>query len=72
MTLRHDFHNIPEDVDVILHPADANLIHRKSIKATRIADYFFCEGSDPERGPNYHLGDVAAFCEGWTPVEVAA
>ncbi len=72
MTLRHDFQNIPEDVDVILHPADANLIHREPVKAMRIADYFYCEGSDPERGPNYHLGDVAAFCEGWTPVEVAA
>lgn len=71
MTLRHDFENIPEDADVILHPAEANPVHREPVKAMRIGIYFFCEGTDPERGPDYYLGDVAAFCEGWQPIEVA-
>nr|WP_111299392.1 hypothetical protein [Paracoccus saliphilus] len=71
--MRHDFQNIPEDAEIILHPADANLIHREPVKAMRIADYFYCEGSDAERcGASYHLGDVAAFCRGWEMAEVAA
>ena len=42
------------------------------MKAIRQGAYFFCEGTDPEHGPDYHLGDVAAFCEGWEMDEVAA
>ena len=70
--MRHDFENIPEDADVILHPADANLIHREPVKATRQGAYFFCESTDSECGPDYCLGDVAAFCEGWEMDGVAA
>ena len=71
--MRHDFENIPENAAVILHPADANLIHRDPVEATRLGDYFYCEGSDPLRmGPDYHLGDVAAFCRGYDLVRVAA
>lgn len=62
---RTDFHNIEEGQRVTLHPADANLIHREPVVATYSAGYFFCDGTDPECGPDYSLSDVAAFCRGW-------
>ena len=71
--MRHDFQNIPEGADVILHPADANLIHREPVKATRLGDYFYCEGTDPLRmGADYGLGEIAAFMRGYEMVGVVA
>ena len=72
-SLRTDFEAIPDGARIRLHPADANLIHRAPVLATRLGDYFYCEGSDPMRmGADYHLGDVAAFCRGYELVEVTA
>ncbi|QBX34619.1 hypothetical protein E4191_07755 [Paracoccus liaowanqingii] len=71
--MRHDFENIPEDVVVILHPADANLIHREPVKATRLGDYFYCAGTDPMRmGADYGLGEIAAFMRGYELAAVTA
>lgn len=70
---RADFENIPEGARIRLHPADANLIHREPVLATRIGNYFYCDDSDPERqGPDYHLGDVAAFFAWFDLVGVTA
>lgn len=69
--MRHDFEGIPDGSTITLHPADANMLHRAPVKATRSGFYFFCEGSDPTDGPDYSMRDVSAFCEGWQPVEVA-
>lgn len=70
--MRHDFDAIPDGAAIILHPADANMLHRKPVRATRQGFYFYCEGTDPVDGPDYSMRDVSAFCEGWEAVEVAA
>ncbi|TJZ85797.1 hypothetical protein [Paracoccus hibiscisoli] len=71
--LRHDFEAIPDFSRIILHPADANLIHRNPVMATRLGDYFYCEGSDPmQMGADYYLGDVAGFMRGYELAEVTA
>lgn len=72
--LNHDFSEIPEGARIVLFPADANPIQKDPRKATFSGGYFFLDGSDPEAGPDYYMGDVAAFCRGWLPAddEVAA
>ena len=50
MILRHDFQNIPEDAEIILHPSEANPIHREPAKDQRIGIYLQCEGSNLYRG----------------------
>lgn len=63
---RTDFENIPQDAQIVLHPADANFIHREPVRATYMNGMFYCEGSDPlRRGADYHLGEVSAFCRAW-------
>lgn len=72
-SLRTDFDAIPDGARIRLHPADANFIHLEPVVAERIGDGFYCDGSDAlRRGPDYRLGDVAAFCRGYELVEVTA
>lgn len=63
--LRHDFEHIPDRAAVMLFPADANPLHRRPVRAIYAGGYFHCDGSDPSEGPDYYLGDVAAFCRGF-------
>lgn len=70
--IRTDFENITENARIILHPADANPIHRQPVMATHMRGYFYCDGTDPENWPDYYLGDVAAFCRGYELIEVTA
>lgn len=63
--MRTDFENLPEGRAVILHPSEANLLHRKPVRAERQGFYIFAENDPAEEGPSYSMRDVSAFCRGW-------
>lgn len=64
--MRTDFQNLRNGDVVILHPRAENPLHKRPKKATYSSGYFFCEGTDPTEGPDYYLGDVLTYCEGFT------
>jgi len=66
--MRTDFENIADGDEVTLHPLPSNPLHKKPIKALFAGGYFYCDGSLPWEGPDYYLGDVLAFNEGFTSV----
>ena len=63
--MRTDFENLPEGRAVILHPSEANFLHREPVRAERQGFLIFCTGSNPADGPDYTMRDVSAFCRGW-------
>lgn len=63
--MRTDFHNIEDGQPVLLHPSDANFLHRSPVRATRHGFGFYCAGSDPKDRPDYTIRDVGGFCRGW-------
>lgn len=65
--MRTDFENLTDNQQITLHPLPDNPLHKKPVKATYAGGYFYCAGSPPEDGPDYYLGDVLAFCEGYEP-----
>ena len=63
--MRTDFENLPDGRAVILHPSEANFLHRDPVRAERQGFYLFCEGSDDTEVADYSMRDVSAFCRGW-------
>ena len=66
--IRTDFDAIPDGATIILHPREANPLHRAPVEATHSIGFFYCKGSDPTDGPDYWVGDVRMFCDGWSLV----
>lgn len=64
--MRTDFENLSEGDVITLYPNSANPLHKGPVKATYTNGYFFCEGGNPAEGPDYYLGDVMAYNEGFT------
>lgn len=64
--MRTDFENLQDGDQVTLYPSVENPLHRTPIVATYSGGYFYCEGTNPEKGPDYYLGDVLRFNEGFT------
>lgn len=63
--MRTDFENLPEGQVVILHPGEANFMHREPVRAERQGHYLFCDGSDHPDDADYTMADVSAYCRGW-------
>ena len=68
MELKTDFDNIKNFDRVVLHPNNKNPLHKKQVVATFVDGYFYCDGSSPENGPDYYVGDVFKFNYGYTDV----
>jgi len=49
----------------MLFPNDANPLHKRATAATYSSGYFYCDGSSPTDGPDYYLGDVLAYNDGF-------
>lgn len=64
--MRTDFETLTDGANIVLHPNDQNPLHKKDVQATFSGGYFFCEGSDPMDGPDYYLGDVLTYCDGYS------
>lgn len=63
--LRTDFDHLRNDEEIILHPRPNNPLHKKPVKAVHVGGYFYCDGSPPQEGPDYYLGDVLKFNKGF-------
>ena len=59
--MRSDFDNLEDGQQITLVPNEDNPLHSMPVKATYSAGYFYCEGSKPEDGPDYYMGDVLAY-----------
>lgn len=64
--MRTDWESLADDDRIVLHPNTNNPLHKKPIKATHQSGYFYCDGSNPMDGPDYYLGDVAGYNDGFT------
>ena len=67
--MRFDFDKISNGSRVRLFPRENNPIHKKPVNATYADGYFFCDGSKPELGADYYLGDVATYNVGYHDIE---
>lgn len=64
--MRTDFENLSDGDVITLYPNGENLLHKRPVKATFSAGYFYCDGTNPTEGPDYYFGDVLRFNEGFT------
>lgn len=64
--MRTDFDKIPDGARVTLHPNEGNPLHKQPVKAIYQSGYFYCDGSPAIEGPDYYLGDVLLFNDGYT------
>lgn len=67
MAKRTDFDAIEDGSEITLHPRSDNPLHKRAVKATYAGGYFYCVGSRLTDGPDYYLGDVFRYCDGYTP-----
>ncbi len=58
-----DISHLQDGTRVRLHPTSDNPLHNQPVLATYSQGYFYCDGSDPIYGPDYYVGDVAAYNE---------
>lgn len=65
--MRTDFDAIADGARLTLHPNTNNALHKRPVKATYASGYFYCDGTNPAEGPDYCLGDVLRFNDGYTP-----
>lgn len=63
--MRTDFENIKNDTRVTLYPNSENPLHKKPVQAFFSSGYFYCDGRPPADGPDYYLGDVLRFIDGY-------
>ncbi len=66
MELKTDFEKLENGRCITLYPNSDNPLHSKPVRATYSAGYFYCHGSDQADGPDYYLGDVLAYNDGYT------
>ena len=64
--MRRDIQNLSDGDRVTLYPLPNNPLHTAPVKATYSAGYFYCDGRDPAKGPDYYNGDVLKYNEGFT------
>lgn len=64
--VKTDFEKLEDGRCITLHPNESNPLHSEPVRATYSQGYFFCHNSNPEDGPDYYLGDVLAYNEGYT------
>ena len=67
--MRTDFENLSDGAVVVLHPNAGNPLHKKPIRATYAGGYFYCDGTNPEEGPDYYWRDVLTFNDGFEIAE---
>ena len=62
---RTDLESLKNGDRVTLFPKPDNPLHSKPIQAIYNGGFFFCDGTDPEEGPDYYVRDVLRFNEGF-------
>ncbi len=49
----------------LLHVAHQGYATEAEAEATYSSGYFYCKGTPPEEGPDYYMGDVLAYNDGF-------
>lgn len=62
--LRTDFENLKDGETIVLIPTEDNPLDKKPFTAVYDKGYFYSLNS-PNDGPDYYLGDVLKFNEGF-------
>ncbi len=70
--LRTDFEHLEDGERITLYPNADNPLHKKPVTATYSGGYFYCDGSDLMEGPDYYLGDVLDYNDGFEIVKKGA
>ncbi len=66
MEIRTDFDNLEHGQKITLVPNDDNPLHKEPIIAWYFSTgYFLCDGSNPDDGPDYYIGDVLKYNHGF-------
>ena len=63
--MRTDFDSLNDGDRIRLFPAPNNPLHGRPVTATQYGGYFYVDGSRPQDGPDYYMGDVLRYCEGF-------
>ena len=63
--IRIDFDELEDGMRVKLYPNSSNPLHKKPVIATYHSGYFYCDGTSPMDGPDYYLGDVLQYNDGF-------
>ena len=63
--MRTDFDKIESGQWIMLFPNDSNPLHKSPIKAFYNEGYYYCEGTDPNEGPDYYFRDVGQYNHGY-------
>lgn len=66
MNIRTDFDLLDDGQEITLYPLPDNPLHKRPVRATFQSGYFYCKGTPPEDGPDYYLGDVLRYNEGFS------
>lgn len=63
--MRTDFENLEDGDRILLYPNESNLLHNKPMVTTYSNGYYYCDSSDPMKGPDYYFRDVALYNSGF-------
>ncbi len=64
--MQTDFNNLNDGDKITLYPNSDNPLHQWPVTATYYSGFFYCHGTDPFDGPDYYLGDVLRYNDGYT------
>lgn len=67
--MRTDFENLEDGDRVVLHPNESNPLHNSPVKATYVSGYFYCDETNPEKGPDYYFGDAFKYNSGFVAAD---
>lgn len=63
--MRTDFEALRDGDRITLFPRPDNPLHSKPVTVIYLSGYFYGDDSDATEGPDYYLGDVLKFNEGF-------
>jgi len=66
MIMRTDIQNLNDGDRITLFPNNKNPIHNGPVAATFSSGYFYCDGTNPDLGPDYYFRDVLIYNKGFT------
>src|SRR3546814_6954064 len=64
--MRTDFETLQDGEKITLHPLPDNPIHKEPVRVIVANGYFYAMDANGEDGPDYYMGDVLRFNQGFT------
>jgi hypothetical protein len=67
--MRNDFEKLQNGARIKLIPNGNNPLHSQPVKCVYSDGFFYCDGSPYEEGPDYYIGDVLRYNDGYDFIE---